>query len=171
MLQLTEEDFVRVTAETPPRPLNMTSILATNRGLDDYAWVQVKTGGTVPSVRTSEAPTWLQERSACVLDVREPWSTRPSTSPPPSRFRRLSLPSGWPKYQRRKGCSWCAAAAPARCEPLNFSRRLGTTGLRTSREERSAGLVPASPSSLDRQHHRMMPVRILDADEHDSRST
>jgi len=73
MLQLTEKDFVRVTAETPPRPLNMTTILATNRGLDDYAWVQLNAGGTVRSLSAGAARTWLQVRSACVLDVREPW--------------------------------------------------------------------------------------------------
>jgi glyoxylase-like metal-dependent hydrolase (beta-lactamase superfamily II)/rhodanese-related sulfurtransferase len=38
VLQLEPEDFLKSTAEVPARPLNMTAILATNRGEADYAW-------------------------------------------------------------------------------------------------------------------------------------
>jgi glyoxylase-like metal-dependent hydrolase (beta-lactamase superfamily II)/rhodanese-related sulfurtransferase len=73
MLQLAQEEFVGLTAEPTARPLNMSAILATNRGLADYTWVQVTTGADIPSVAAAAAPHWLQEHRASVLDVREPW--------------------------------------------------------------------------------------------------
>src|SRR6266498_4699981 len=38
VLQLSPEDFLHTTEDTPARPLNMSAILATNRGEADYAW-------------------------------------------------------------------------------------------------------------------------------------
>jgi hydroxyacylglutathione hydrolase len=54
----------------PPRPLNMTAIEATNRGLADMAWAMLTTSPVVPEI-TADA---VEGRSAetVVLDVREP---------------------------------------------------------------------------------------------------
>src|SRR5919199_632345 len=38
VLQLSAADFLQTTGEVPARPLNMTAILDTNRGLGNYAW-------------------------------------------------------------------------------------------------------------------------------------
>ncbi len=72
VLQLSHDDFLRFAADVPARPLNMSAILATNRGEGDYAWAMPRDSVEVPSISPAEAPAWLQERQALVLDVREP---------------------------------------------------------------------------------------------------
>jgi len=72
VLQLSANEFLKSTAEVPARPLNMTAILATNRGEGDYAWAMPHNHHSVPDVTIDEAPTWLQAHRALVVDVREP---------------------------------------------------------------------------------------------------
>jgi len=72
VLQLTRSDFLESTAEVPARPLNMTAILATNQGRADFGWVTVGArADEVFSVGPVEAPGWLVEHDALVVDVRE----------------------------------------------------------------------------------------------------
>ena len=71
-LQLSEQEFLQYASQPPAKPLNMTSILATNRGEASFSWPQVAQDVTVPSVGAVEAADWLRERQAFVLDVREP---------------------------------------------------------------------------------------------------
>jgi hydroxyacylglutathione hydrolase len=74
VLQLSEAEFLERTAEPPARPLNMTAIMATNRGAGSYEWaIPTDEDGEVPRVTPAEAPAWLAEHRALVLDVREPW--------------------------------------------------------------------------------------------------
>jgi glyoxylase-like metal-dependent hydrolase (beta-lactamase superfamily II)/rhodanese-related sulfurtransferase len=71
LARLDRTQFVaRLTQGTPPRPLNMTAIEATNRGLADMPWAMLTTSPAVPEVGVEE----LQSRSqdAGLLDVREP---------------------------------------------------------------------------------------------------
>ncbi len=72
VLQLSESDFLKLAAEPPARPLNMTAILAANRGAGTFEWPVSVHGETVPGIAASEAPGWLDDREAFVLDVREP---------------------------------------------------------------------------------------------------
>ena len=73
VLQLGLDEFLRNTSEVPPRPLNMSAIMATNRGAGDYAWAMPHDGQEVLEVGIDEAPRWLREHThALVLDVREP---------------------------------------------------------------------------------------------------
>jgi hydroxyacylglutathione hydrolase len=72
MLQLSHDDFIRQTGEPPARPLNMTAILATNQGLADFSWIQVAANDEILEVSPAEAPHWIRERDAFILDVREP---------------------------------------------------------------------------------------------------
>jgi len=72
VLQLSAADFLQSTAEVPARPLNMTAILATNRGDGEYAWAMLHDHPTVADLPTAEARAWLQNRDALVVDVREP---------------------------------------------------------------------------------------------------
>ncbi|HEY1292415.1 MAG TPA: MBL fold metallo-hydrolase [Chloroflexota bacterium] len=74
VLQLSREDFLQSTGEVPPRPLNMTAIMATNQGRADFAWVGElpEPASEVPSVSPKAAPAWIAEHDAVVLDVREP---------------------------------------------------------------------------------------------------
>src|ERR671936_499380 len=73
LLQLSEGEFVKLASEVPARPLNMTAILDTNRGLGSFEWAMPSEDGDVARVKVNEAPSWLREREALVLDVREPW--------------------------------------------------------------------------------------------------
>src|SRR5215471_5798592 len=73
VLQLSREDFLRSTGDVPARPLNMTAILATNQGRADYGWVSVSApADQVLDVCPEDAPMWVADHDAFVLDVREP---------------------------------------------------------------------------------------------------
>jgi hydroxyacylglutathione hydrolase len=72
VVALPEDAFLKLAAEAPPRPLNMTAILATNQGRADYGWTMAASKAEVPSLAAAEAPSWLREHKAVVVDVREP---------------------------------------------------------------------------------------------------
>jgi hydroxyacylglutathione hydrolase len=73
VLQLSRAEFLESAGEVPPRPLNMTAILATNQGRADFGWVSVGArADEVFSVPPEEAAGWLSGRDALVVDVREP---------------------------------------------------------------------------------------------------
>ena len=72
ILQLSKPDFLQSTGDVPARPLNMTAIMATNRGEGDYAWAMPHDTAEVPSVEPRTAPDWLTQHQAVVVDVREP---------------------------------------------------------------------------------------------------
>jgi glyoxylase-like metal-dependent hydrolase (beta-lactamase superfamily II)/rhodanese-related sulfurtransferase len=59
-----------LTAAVPARPLNMTAIEATNRGLADMPWAMLTSTPDVPQVGLEEVERRAPE--AVVLDVREP---------------------------------------------------------------------------------------------------
>ena len=59
-----------LTAAVPARPLNMTAIEATNRGLADMPWAMLTSTPDVPQVGLEEMERRAAE--AVVLDVREP---------------------------------------------------------------------------------------------------
>jgi hydroxyacylglutathione hydrolase len=72
VLQLTASDFLQSTAEVPARPLNMTAILATNRGEADFAWAMPHDGEHIADIEVSNAPQFIERQHALVVDVREP---------------------------------------------------------------------------------------------------
>jgi glyoxylase-like metal-dependent hydrolase (beta-lactamase superfamily II)/rhodanese-related sulfurtransferase len=72
MLQLSFADFVGLAGEVPARPLNMTAILGANRGVLDYVW-PYDFGEPVPTIELADAPGWLAQHDAFVVDVRKPW--------------------------------------------------------------------------------------------------
>jgi rhodanese-related sulfurtransferase len=72
ILQLSHADFLENTEEVPARPLNMSAIMATNRGEADATWAMPHDRLDVPSIAPDAAPTWLRQTDALVLDVREP---------------------------------------------------------------------------------------------------
>jgi hydroxyacylglutathione hydrolase len=74
ILQLSREDFLQSAGEVPPRPLNMTAILATNQGRGNFGWVGEVSEpvAELASVAPTAAAAWIAEHHALVLDVREP---------------------------------------------------------------------------------------------------
>jgi hydroxyacylglutathione hydrolase len=73
VLQLGQDQFEALAAEPPARPLNMTAILMTNQGAADYGWIDtVPLDAEAPEISIAEAPAWLGEHDAFILDVREP---------------------------------------------------------------------------------------------------
>ena len=72
LLQLDRDAFVEAASDTPARPLNMTAIIATNRGEASYEFAEPHSEGEVKHVPTEEAPAWLDRTGAAVIDVREP---------------------------------------------------------------------------------------------------
>lgn len=73
VLQLSKDDFLKLASDVPARPLNMSAIVETNRGAADYSWIPTNGDTAVPSIGINEAPAWLRQHDAYVLDVREPW--------------------------------------------------------------------------------------------------
>lgn len=76
ILQLSPRDFLRSTEEVPARPLNMTAIMATNRGEAEYAWAMPHDAAgahTVPDITATGVAEWLQTTGGLVVDVREPF--------------------------------------------------------------------------------------------------
>jgi glyoxylase-like metal-dependent hydrolase (beta-lactamase superfamily II)/rhodanese-related sulfurtransferase len=74
VLQLSKVEFQKQAAITPARPLNMTAIIETNRGVADHSWVRAQGGlFQAPTITVDEAPAWLRNHTgALVVDVREP---------------------------------------------------------------------------------------------------
>jgi rhodanese-related sulfurtransferase len=72
IVQLTRSDFTEAMSEAPAKPLNMTAILATNRGEADFSWAEPKVTESVDFLEVSEAASWLTIEPATVIDVREP---------------------------------------------------------------------------------------------------
>lgn len=72
VLQLGRDEFLKLAAQVPARPLNMAAIMETNRGAADYAWAQVRHADGVPEISIGDASAWLAAHNAVVLDVREP---------------------------------------------------------------------------------------------------
>jgi glyoxylase-like metal-dependent hydrolase (beta-lactamase superfamily II)/rhodanese-related sulfurtransferase len=72
VLQLAPDEFLQSAEEVPARPLNMTAIMATNRGEADYGWAMPHDRFEVPDIEPRGAPDWLDRSHAFVLDVREP---------------------------------------------------------------------------------------------------
>ena len=72
LLQLSQPDFVSLASEVPARPLNMSAIIATNLGQGDYPWAMPHHIGDVPTIPVEQAPSWLRDHKAAVIDVREP---------------------------------------------------------------------------------------------------
>jgi len=71
LARLERPQFVaRLTQGIPPRPLNMTAIEATNRGLADMPWAMLTTSPAVREVGVEELESRTPE--AGLLDVREP---------------------------------------------------------------------------------------------------
>lgn len=54
----------------PARPLNMTAIEATNRGLRDDHWAMLTTAATIPEITPDDLP--LGSPTSTLIDVREP---------------------------------------------------------------------------------------------------
>jgi rhodanese-related sulfurtransferase len=70
ILQLDQEAFVAcLTEEVPARPLNITAIEATNRGVAEMPWAMLTSSAPVPEIGIEELAR--RSEAAVVLDVRE----------------------------------------------------------------------------------------------------
>src|SRR6266542_1106490 len=54
VISLPRDEFLRLEVEIPPRPLNMTAILATNQGRADYLWTMAAAKDVVPTISLTE---------------------------------------------------------------------------------------------------------------------
>jgi glyoxylase-like metal-dependent hydrolase (beta-lactamase superfamily II)/rhodanese-related sulfurtransferase len=72
LLHLSKPRFIEAMSQAPARPLNMTAILATNRGESDFAFAEPKVVDSVRIVGVEEAASWLSHEKPTVIDVREP---------------------------------------------------------------------------------------------------
>jgi glyoxylase-like metal-dependent hydrolase (beta-lactamase superfamily II)/rhodanese-related sulfurtransferase len=72
ILQLAPDDFLENSAEMPARPLNMSAIMATNRGEADYSWAMPHDRHAIDDLGVHDAPRWIADTQALVIDVREP---------------------------------------------------------------------------------------------------
>lgn len=72
MLKLSQDEFVEECSNAPARPLNMTAIIATNRGESDQIWAEPHTVETIRTVSLGEAADWIAIHRPTIVDVREP---------------------------------------------------------------------------------------------------
>jgi glyoxylase-like metal-dependent hydrolase (beta-lactamase superfamily II)/rhodanese-related sulfurtransferase len=72
VLQLPVDEFISLAAALPARPLNMTAIMAANRGAGGFAWPAGWHDEAVSGVPAGQAPAWIAAQAPLVLDVREP---------------------------------------------------------------------------------------------------
>jgi glyoxylase-like metal-dependent hydrolase (beta-lactamase superfamily II)/rhodanese-related sulfurtransferase len=71
LARLDRKEFVsRIASGIPPRPLNMTAIEATNRGLADMPWAMLTSSPKMREVGIEELET--RPQTGMLLDVREP---------------------------------------------------------------------------------------------------
>jgi hydroxyacylglutathione hydrolase len=71
LARLDREPFVTVLTDgVPARPLNMTAIEATNRGVRDDIWAMLTSAPDVPEITPDEVPTGSS--GTIIYDVREP---------------------------------------------------------------------------------------------------
>jgi glyoxylase-like metal-dependent hydrolase (beta-lactamase superfamily II)/rhodanese-related sulfurtransferase len=73
MLQLSHDDFLKIGAEAPAPPLNMTAIVAHNRGEAEYEFAEPQLVDNVRTISVEEAAAWIEKERPVILDVREPW--------------------------------------------------------------------------------------------------
>lgn len=71
LLQLDEASFLESTSEAPARPLNMTAIIATNRGEADFSFAEPRSFENTPEIAAADAHQWIAEQDAFLIDVRE----------------------------------------------------------------------------------------------------
>ena len=72
MTALSEESFILSASDSPARPLNMTAILATNRGEADLEFAEPHTVSQVPEIAIGQVSAWIEQHNPVVVDVREP---------------------------------------------------------------------------------------------------
>ncbi len=72
LANMTQAQFLEATSEAPARPLNMTAIIATNRGEAEYYEAEPHTVDFVPELDVKEAPGWIETHEPLIVDVREP---------------------------------------------------------------------------------------------------
>ena len=126
VLQLSDDDFLQSTAEVPARPLNMTAIMATNRGAADYAWAMPHDRSDVPSVEPCDAPAWLADSHA--LRPRRPRAGRIRRRPRPRRrspFRRPTWRCGSTSSRATASCWWSAQGGTRSVRAARFLKQVG----------------------------------------------
>ncbi|MGE0057283.1 MAG: rhodanese-like domain-containing protein [Dehalococcoidia bacterium] len=72
VLLLDEAGFLGSTAEAPARPLNMTAIIATNRGEAENYFAEPRSFDGPADIAAADALAWIAMHHAHILDVREP---------------------------------------------------------------------------------------------------
>ena len=72
LLTLDREAFINATEESPARPLNMTAIVATNRGAADFPEAEPRIVDGAKTIDVERAAAWVTENAPVILDVREP---------------------------------------------------------------------------------------------------
>jgi glyoxylase-like metal-dependent hydrolase (beta-lactamase superfamily II)/rhodanese-related sulfurtransferase len=72
-LLLDEAGFIAEASEAPARPLNMTAIIATNRGEAEHFHAEPRSFDKIVEIDAASAPAWIKEHQVHILDVREPF--------------------------------------------------------------------------------------------------
>jgi hydroxyacylglutathione hydrolase len=122
---LPEPDFLALAAEVPPRPLNMTAILATNQGRADYEWTMMAGGEDPPTLDLPGAPGWLREHDALVIDVREPSEYAAGHIPGAISVPQADLATRLDEIPRERDVLLACAGGMRSLEAARFLRGLG----------------------------------------------
>jgi hydroxyacylglutathione hydrolase len=124
LLHLPQAEFVAaLTTGIPPRPLNMTAIEATNRGVADLAWAMLTSAHPVDTAGTevvSEAGD-----AAILLDVREPEEYRAGHIPGALNLPQAELASRLDEIPRDRPLLVICQAGGRSLRSAQFLRQAG----------------------------------------------
>jgi rhodanese-related sulfurtransferase len=156
LLQLSEGEFVKLASEVPARPLNMSAILDTNRGLGSYEWAMPAEGGEVARVTLDQAPGWLREREALVLDVREPWEDEAGHIPGAVSIPQADLALRLPEIPKERDVLVVCAAGARSLRAAQFLKQVGYDRV-ASLEGGTTGWVRAG-NPVEAERHEAVPT-------------
>ena len=125
VLQLPEGEFLKLAAEPPSRPLNMSAIMAANRGAGSFDWPTSAEGEEVPGITPNEAPAWLDAHGAVVLDVREPWEYAAGHIPGALSVPQADLALRLPEIPREREVLVVCASGGRSLRSAQFLKRVG----------------------------------------------
>ena len=147
MLQLDESEFVaNVSGSVPARPLNMTAIEATNRGLADLPWAMLT---SAPAVEEIDVEVLAASAGGIVLiDVREPQEFASGHIPGAWNLPQADLASRLAEIPRDQSAYLvCSTGARSR-RAAQFLRQVGYPRAATVRD--GVGAWERSGRGLDR---------------------
>jgi rhodanese-related sulfurtransferase len=124
MVQLAREAFLTtITSEVLARPLNMTAIEATNRGVAQMSWAMLTSNPVVQEIDVDTLASHLEEM--LVLDVREPEEYAQGHVPGAINLPQAELASRLDELPRTRSLTLICRSGSRSLRAAQFLKQLG----------------------------------------------